>query len=59
MLKTLYLLFALLVVGGYSYAGWRGLEFRQTKKGMTTQRAGVRGATGGGAYYYRGYRGGK
>jgi len=59
MLKTLYVLFALLVIGGYGWADWRGLEFRQTRKGMTQQRAGMRGATGGGGYYYRGYRGGK
>ena len=59
MLKTLYVLFALVVIGGYGYAGWRGLEFRQTKKGMTQQRAGMRGTAVGGGYYYRGYRGGK
>ncbi len=59
MLKALYLLFALFVIGGYGWAGWRGLEFRQTRKGISQQqRAGVRGAQGGG-YYYRGYRGGK
>ena len=60
MLKALYIAFALLVIGGYGWAGWRGLEFRQTRKGISQQRAGVRGAQGGGVYYYRGgYRGGK
>jgi len=59
MRKALYVLFALLVVGGYGYADFRGLELPQTRKGMSQQRAGIRGAHGGGAYFYRGYRGGK
>ena len=57
MLKKLYLLFGLLVVGGYAYASWQGLELTKTKKELSPQ--GVRGTTGGAAYYRGGYRGGK
>lgn len=57
MLKKLYLLFGLLVIGGYAYASWRGLEITATKKQLSPQ--GVRGTTGGAVFYRGGYRGGK
>jgi hypothetical protein len=58
MLKTLYVLVALLIIGGYGYAGYRGLEVPKTKKGFAPQ--GVRGAHGGArTFWYGGYRGGK
>ena len=58
MLRALYVVFGLLVIGGYGYSSWQGLELRKTKKQLTP--AGARGATGGGVGYYRGgYRGGK
>ena len=56
-MKKLYLLFGLLVIGGYAYASWRGLELATVKKGLSAQ--GVRGTTGGAVYYRGGYRGGK
>lgn len=57
MLRALYLLFGLLVIGGYGYASHRGLELRKTKKQVGP--AGVRATAGGAAYYRGGYRGGK
>lgn len=58
MLRALYVLFGLLVIGGYGYATWQGLEVRKTKKGLSPQ--GARATSGGAGVYYRGgYRGGK
>ncbi len=58
MLRALYVLFGLLVIGGYAYTSWNGLELRQTKKQLSPQ--GVRATQSGGGVYYRGgYRGGK
>jgi hypothetical protein len=58
VLKRLYVLFALAVIGGYAYAGYRGLELSWTEKGVAP--ASARGAhTGSGAFWYGGYRGGK
>lgn len=58
MMKTLYVLVALLVIGGYGYAGYRGLEVPKAKKGFVPQ--GARGAHGGARmFWYGGYRGGK
>ena len=57
MLKALYVLFGL-VIAGYGYASWNGLELRRTKQQLSPQ--GVRATHGGGGVYYRGgYRGGK
>jgi hypothetical protein len=58
MLKVLYLLFGLFVIGGYTYMSWNGLELTKQKKQQIAG-AGVRGATGGAVYYRGGYRGGK
>jgi hypothetical protein len=58
MLKALYLLFGVLVIGGYGYSSWRGLELVKPKKQQLAP-GGVRGATAGGVYYRGGYRGGK
>jgi len=58
MMRALYILAALLIIGGYGYADWRGLEFSTAKKGYAPQ--GVRGAHGGTpTFWYGGYRGGK
>ena len=57
MLKALYLLFGLFVVGGYAYVSWQGLELFPAKKKQLAA-AGVRGAPAGGVYYGS-YRGGK
>jgi hypothetical protein len=58
MMRKLYVLFALIVIGGYAYAGWTGMELRQRKKGFVPQ--GVRGTHGGArSVWYSGYRGGK
>ena len=58
MMKALYIALALLVVGGYGYAGYRGMEMPKTKKGFAPQS--VRGAHGGARiFWYGGYRGGK
>jgi hypothetical protein len=58
MLKAVYILFAVLVIGGYGYASYRGLEVPRAKKGMAP--AGARGAHGGArTFWYGGYRGGK
>ena len=58
MLKGLYVVVALLVIGGYAYAGLRGMEVPRAKKGMVPQ--GARGAHGGvRTFWYGGYRGGK
>ena len=58
MLRAIYVLFGLLVIGGYGYASWNGLELRRTKQQLSPQ--GARGTQGGGVVYYRGgYRGGK
>jgi hypothetical protein len=58
MLRAVYVLFGLIVIGGYGYAAWNGLELRSTKKQLSPQ--GARSTQGGGVVYYRGgYRGGK
>lgn len=58
MLKVLYLVVGLLAVGGYAYAGYRGLEISLVKK--QAAKPGMRGAAGGArVFWYGGYRGGK
>ena len=58
MLKALYLVVGLLIVGGYAYAGYRGLEISTARKQVA--RPGMRGAAGGSrVFWYGGYRGGK
>jgi len=58
MMRGLYVLFALLVIGGYAYAGWTGREMRSSKRGYAPQ--GVRGTHAGArSFWYTGYRGGK
>lgn len=58
MLKGLYVAFALLIVGGYAFANYTGMDFHKTKKGIAQK--GVRGAHGGArTFFYGGYRGGK
>jgi len=59
MMRRLYLVLALLIIGGYGYADWRGFEpFVQTTRGNAQQS--IRGAHGGGrTFWYSGYRGGK
>ena len=58
MLKRLYVVLALVLIGGYSFVVVRGMELSPTKKGVTTQ--GVRGMQSGPrTFWYGGYRGGK
>lgn len=58
MLKYLYVLFAILVIGGYGWVAVRGLELPRTRKTIAPQS--VRGAHGGArTFWYGGYRGGK
>ncbi|HEX8616361.1 MAG TPA: hypothetical protein VF911_02135 [Thermoanaerobaculia bacterium] len=58
MLKKLYLLFALIVIGGYAFAGLRGWEPTRQRKAFAPQS--IRGARGGShTFLYGGYRGGK
>lgn len=58
MKRALYIVLALLIIGGYGYADWRGLELTNAPKHQAPQD--VRGARGGGyAFWYGGYRGGK
>lgn len=58
MLRVLYLVFGLAVIGGFAYASWNGLELTSPKKQQLSPQ-GVRGTTGGAGYYRGGYRGGK
>ncbi len=59
MLRAFYVIVALLMIGGYGYAGWRGLELFPPAKSRVSPQS-VRGRHGaGGAYWYGGYRGGK
>lgn len=57
MRKVLYVLFAMIVIGGYAYAGFTGEELSTTKKGYAPK--GSRGSQGSRAFWYGGYRGGK
>ena len=59
MMRAIYILLALLMIGGYGYADWRGLELGRTKK--TVLKPGARGAHGSGSrgFWTGGYRGGK
>ncbi|MGN6182282.1 MAG: hypothetical protein ACTHQM_01365 [Thermoanaerobaculia bacterium] len=58
MLRALYTLIALVVIGGFAYGNWRGMELTSSKKGFVPQ--GMRGAHGGArTFWYGGYRGGK
>lgn len=58
MLRIAYLIMALLVIGGFGWGNWRGMELMPSKKGFAPQ--GMRGAHGGArTFWYGGYRGGK
>ena len=59
VLRAIYLLFGLAVIGGYAYVSWNGLEVKKAKQQLSA--SGVRGTTGGGGvvFYRGGYRGGK
>jgi hypothetical protein len=57
MARKLYIVFGVLVIGGYLYAGIRGLELSQPRRG--TAPAGARGTHGGWSVWYSGHHGGK
>ena len=58
MLRGLYIVFAILIIGGYGYVVVRGMELPRTRKSFAPQS--VRGAHGGArTFWYGGYRGGK
>jgi hypothetical protein len=61
MLKILYILFAVIVIGGYAFAGFRGLELTRPRKAFAPQSPqSMRGARGSSrTFWYGGYRGGK
>ena len=60
MLRILYVLFAIAVIGGYSYVAFGGLELTRPRKAFTPQTKSMRGAHGGSrTFWYGGYRGGK
>jgi hypothetical protein len=61
MLRILYILFAVIVLGGYAYAGFRGLEVTRPRKAFAPQsQQSMRGARGSSrTFWYGGYRGGK
>lgn len=59
MLRGLYLLFGLLVIGAYAWVSWQGLELTRANKQKLSGPQGVRGTTGGAVFYRGGYRGGK
>lgn len=61
MLRFLYILFAAVVLGGYAYAGFRGLEMTRQRKVFEPQsQQSMRGARGSSrTFWYGGYRGGK
>jgi hypothetical protein len=63
MLRVLYILFAVAVIGGYAYAAFGGMELTRPRQAFTPQspkQQSMRGAHGGSrAFWYGGYRGGK
>jgi hypothetical protein len=62
MLKFLYIVFAVVVLGGYAYAGFRGLELNRPRRAFApqSQSQSMRGARGSSrTFWYGGYRGGK
>lgn len=61
MLRALYILFAAVVIGGYGYAAFGGMELRRAKQAFTPQsQQTIRGARGSSrTFWYGGYRGGK
>jgi hypothetical protein len=61
MLRFLYILFAAVVIGGYAYAAFGGMELTRPKQAFTPQsQQSMRGARGTSrTFWYGGYRGGK
>lgn len=58
MLRALYVVLALAVIGGYAFAAFRGLELSTARQGR--QPEGLRGRAGvAPVFWYGGYRGGK
>ena len=59
MFKGLYAVLGALVIAGYGFVDWRGLELRTTKRQFVPQ--GLRAAAHGGyrSYWYGGLHGGK
>jgi hypothetical protein len=58
MFRAFYMVLALLVIGGYAFTAYRGMEISTARK--RTAPAGIRGRAGvAPVYWYGGYRGGK
>jgi hypothetical protein len=58
VLRALYVLLALAIIGTFAVANLQGWEVMRAKKGFAPQ--GMRGAHGGSrTFWYGGYRGGK
>lgn len=59
MMRFVYVLLSLFVIGFYGYAVSSGMEMTRAKKGFV-QKQGMRGAHGGArTFWYGSYRGGK
>ncbi|HYC62787.1 MAG TPA: hypothetical protein VEK79_24815 [Thermoanaerobaculia bacterium] len=58
VVRILYAILAMLIIGGYAYAGFTGGEMRRTRSGYAPPEGrGTQGASR--AFWYGGYRGGK
>lgn len=60
MARSVYAIFGLLVILGYGYVGWRGVEL-MARGHRQYVAGGLRGASHGGyrSFWYSGYHGGK
>lgn len=57
-MKKLYALVGMLLIGGYAWAAWTGLEFHRGRRGYAPQS--IRGSQSGvRSFWYIGYHGGK
>ena len=59
MFRGLYAVLGALIITGYGFVDWRGMELRTTKRTFVPQ--GLRAAAHGGyrSYWYGGFHGGK
>lgn len=58
-MKKLYALIGILLIGGYGWAAWTGLELHRGRRGYAPQ-SGIRGSQSGArSFWYTGYHGGK
>lgn len=55
--RVLYVILALLIIGGYAWAEMRGMGIPRAQQGFAPKGRGTHG--GPGVFWYGGYRGGK